>query len=35
MQFTRLPRHIGIIPDGNRRWADTRALTRGDWFSKS
>lgn len=20
-QFTRLPRHIGVIPDGNRRWA--------------
>jgi undecaprenyl diphosphate synthase len=23
-RFARLPRHIGIIPDGNRRWADAR-----------
>src|SRR5471030_2020204 len=24
--FTRLPRHVGIIPDGNRRWAKARWL---------
>lgn len=29
MQFSRIPRHIGIIPDGNRRWADARGLERG------
>jgi undecaprenyl diphosphate synthase len=26
--FTHIPRHIGIIPDGNRRWADARGLPR-------
>lgn len=25
----RLPRHVGFIPDGNRRWADARGLVRG------
>lgn len=24
--FTRLPRHIAVIPDGNRRWAQQRGL---------
>jgi undecaprenyl diphosphate synthase len=24
----RLPKHIGIIPDGNRRWADSRGMPR-------
>ncbi|MBC7878774.1 MAG: undecaprenyl diphosphate synthase family protein [Anaerolineales bacterium] len=24
----RLPKHIGIIPDGNRRWADTQGIPR-------
>ncbi|HJQ80468.1 MAG TPA: undecaprenyl diphosphate synthase family protein [Lacipirellulaceae bacterium] len=27
-QFTNVPRHIGIIPDGNRRWAEARGLPR-------
>ena len=26
--FAHTPRHIGIIPDGNRRWAETRGLPR-------
>ena len=26
--FSRLPRHIGIIPDGNRRWAEVRGMPR-------
>ena len=30
---TRIPRHIGIIPDGNRRWADERGLPRGDGYT--
>lgn len=28
----RLPRHIGIIPDGNRRWADARNAPRPDGY---
>lgn len=27
--YARMPKHIGIIPDGNRRWADQRSLPRG------
>jgi undecaprenyl diphosphate synthase len=27
-QFPIVPRHIGIIPDGNRRWAEARGLPR-------
>lgn len=26
MKFSRLPKHIGIIPDGNRRWAASKGL---------
>lgn len=33
MKFTRLPRHVGFIPDGNRRWADTRGLARGAGYA--
>jgi undecaprenyl diphosphate synthase len=25
-EFSRLPRHIGVIPDGNRRWAQAHGL---------
>jgi undecaprenyl pyrophosphate synthase len=25
-KFSRLPNHVGLIPDGNRRWARTRGL---------
>lgn len=31
--FSRLPRHVGIIPDGNRRWADARSLPRSHGYS--
>jgi len=27
-RFKRLPRHIGVIPDGNRRWAERHGLPR-------
>ncbi|ABB13831.1 undecaprenyl diphosphate synthase family protein [Carboxydothermus hydrogenoformans] len=26
--FKRLPKHIGIIPDGNRRWAEAQGMTK-------
>lgn len=29
----RLPRHIGVIPDGNRRWAVGRGLEKKDGYS--
>ncbi len=28
----RLPKHIGIIPDGNRRWAEERGLSREEGY---
>lgn len=28
LRFSRLPRHVGIIPDGNRRWAEARGEPR-------
>lgn len=31
---TRLPRHIGIIPDGNRRWADKHSMERQEGYSR-
>lgn len=31
-EYVRMPRHVGIIPDGNRRWADQRSLPRGDGY---
>lgn len=31
--LTRIPRHVGFIPDGNRRWADARGLERGDGYA--
>ena len=27
-KFKRLPKHIGIIPDGNRRWAQNQGLAK-------
>ena len=31
--MARLPRHIGFIPDGNRRWAERRGLPRGSGYA--
>lgn len=31
-QFKRLPRHIGVIPDGNRRWAVNSGLQKKDGY---
>ncbi|HSA57642.1 MAG TPA: undecaprenyl diphosphate synthase family protein [Gemmatimonadaceae bacterium] len=32
-RLKRLPRHVGIIPDGNRRWADGRGLARQEGYA--
>lgn len=32
--FKRIPKHIGIIPDGNRRWALANSLNKEDGYSK-
>lgn len=29
----RLPRHVGLIPDGNRRWAVSRGLSKEDGYA--
>ncbi len=31
--FTRIPRHVGFIPDGNRRWAVDRGMERHEGYS--
>ena len=31
--FSRVPRHIGVIPDGNRRWALARQLQKQDGYA--
>lgn len=31
-QFKRLPRHIGVIPDGNRRWALANGMMKEDGY---
>lgn len=31
--FQRLPQHIGIIPDGNRRWAQNKGLQKEEGYS--
>lgn len=33
-QFKRLPRHIGVIPDGNRRWAVARGMGKEEGYQK-
>ena len=30
----RLPRHIGIIPDGNRRWAVSKGMPKARGYDK-
>ncbi|TYO95311.1 polyprenyl diphosphate synthase [Desulfallas thermosapovorans] len=30
--FKRLPKHIGVIPDGNRRWAQSKGLPKQDGY---
>ncbi|GAB6181451.1 undecaprenyl diphosphate synthase family protein [Desulfotomaculum defluvii] len=32
-KFKRLPKHIGIIPDGNRRWAVNQGLSKEDGYN--
>ncbi|WP_366924471.1 di-trans,poly-cis-decaprenylcistransferase [Metallumcola ferriviriculae] len=31
-RFTRIPKHIGVIPDGNRRWALSKGLNKEDGY---
>jgi undecaprenyl diphosphate synthase len=31
--FSRIPRHVGLIPDGNRRWARQRKLSPGAGYA--
>lgn len=31
--FKRIPRHVGFIPDGNRRWAEARGWTRQQGYA--
>ena len=31
-RFKKIPQHIGIIPDGNRRWAQTKGLEKQDGY---
>lgn len=32
-KFTRIPKHIGIIPDGNRRWAEGEGLAKQEGYT--
>ncbi|HOV70234.1 MAG TPA: undecaprenyl diphosphate synthase family protein, partial [Clostridia bacterium] len=32
--FQRLPAHIGIIPDGNRRWAQINGYNKEDGYER-
>lgn len=32
-KFTRIPKHIGIIPDGNRRWAEGEGLQKQEGYT--
>ncbi len=33
MKFSRIPRHVSFIPDGNRRWAEARGMTRAEGYA--
>lgn len=32
-KFSRLPKHIGVIPDGNRRWAEQRGMKKEEGYA--
>lgn len=32
--FSRIPKHIGVIPDGNRRWAQSQGMNKEDGYAK-
>jgi undecaprenyl diphosphate synthase len=32
-RFSRVPRHVGLIPDGNRRWAKMRGMTAAEGYA--
>lgn len=32
--YKRIPKHIGIIPDGNRRWAESHGMHKKDGYEK-
>lgn len=32
-EFSRLPSHVGLIPDGNRRWAEARGMERREGYA--
>lgn len=34
LKFRRLPKHIGVIPDGNRRWAEQNGLSKEAGYAK-
>ncbi len=34
MSFKRIPNHIGVIPDGNRRWAESKGMSRESGYEK-
>jgi len=31
-EYKRVPKHIGVIPDGNRRWAVDRGMEKKDGY---
>lgn len=33
MKLSRIPRHVSFIPDGNRRWAEARGMTRSEGYA--
>jgi undecaprenyl diphosphate synthase len=33
VRFSRVPRHVGFIPDGNRRWAEVRGSPRREGYA--
>ncbi len=33
-KFKRLPQHIAVIPDGNRRWASEQGLKKSEGYQR-